>query len=106
VLPQFEVELVLKDDALTFVPSAEMFSSEVERAISGFIDTLATVDRLPDNESLMEKVRDASADVDAGSSLADLIDDDSHQELVHAVKSSVAFGFSTVGLCRLNQVDP
>jgi len=95
VVPQFEVELVLRDGALAFVPSAETFTSEVERAISGFIDILATVDRLPDNEELMEKVRDASADADAGSSLADLIDGDSHQELVHAVKASLAFGFST-----------
>jgi len=86
---------VLQDEQLVFVPSAETFQTEIDRAIAGFIETLSAVDRLPDNDALMEKVRDSSADADAGSTLADLIDDDSHQDLVHAVKSSVAFAFSS-----------
>ena len=95
VLPQFEVQLVLKDNALTFVPSVEKFSAEIETAISGFVDILATVKRLPDNEELMEKIADASAEEDQVTSLAELIDDDSHQELVHSVKRSLDFGFAT-----------
>ena len=85
VLPAFEVELVLRDQALAFTPAVETFQAEIEQTIGQFPSTLATLRRLPHDEILMSKMADASA-ADATSSetpdLVDLIDDEKHRELV------------------------
>ena len=98
VLPAFEVELVLRDQALAFTPAVETFQAEIEQTIGQFPSTLATLRRLPHDEILMSKMADASA-ADATSSetpdLVDLIDDEKHRELVRAVKKSLTFGFNT-----------
>jgi len=101
-LPNFRLKLEVKDNALCFVPNAETFQSAIQRVVHDFAHTLASVRRLPGDERLMSKMRDAFAadagadagDIGAGTTLHELQTDVTHLSLCDEVNRALRFGFA------------
>jgi len=101
-LPNFRLKLEVKDNALCFVPNAETFQSAIQRVVRDFAHTLASVRRLPGDERLMSKMRDAFAadagadagDIGAGTTLHELQTDVTHLSLCDEVNRALRFGFA------------
>ena len=101
-LPNFRLKLEVRDNALCFVPNAETFQSAIQRVVRDFAHTLASVRRLPGDERLMSKMRDAFAadagadagDIGAGTTLHELQTDVTHLSLCDEVNRALRFGFA------------
>ncbi|KAK3247052.1 hypothetical protein CYMTET_43439 [Cymbomonas tetramitiformis] len=99
-VPLYEIEVLLADGQLVFAPSPDEFQEKMDEVVGGFVDTLCTVTRLLAQENLMSQVVEQGTEVEMGSTLAELIEDEVHQNLVGEVKYSLAVAFDAAEECK------